>query len=135
MSDFSSMDVSASGLHAQRVKMDVIANNIANASTTRTEAGGPYKKQQVIFRALSSDDDPAKGGVEIESIVESDDPPKKVYDPTNPDAGEDGMVAVPDINVIEEMVDMISATRAYEANIQAVGAAKAMASKALEIGR
>ena len=129
------MDISATGLHAQRVRMDVIANNIANASTTRTEEGGPYKKQEVIFKSLSNAENPKKGGVEIDTIVESTDPPKKVYDPSNPDAGEDGMVAFPNINVIEEMVDMISATRAYEANIQAVGAAKMMAKKALEIGR
>ena len=134
MGNFSSIDISTSGLFAQRVRMDVIANNIANATTTRTESGGPYRKQEVIFRTHSSDDGD-KSGVEVEAIVESTDPPKMVYDPSNPDAGADGMVAMPDVNIMEEMVDMIAATRAYEANVTAINSARAMVAKALEIGR
>ena len=136
MSSFSSIDISASGLFAQRMRLDTIANNIANATTTRTDQGGPYRKQQVVFRACTGEsDDPVTRGVQVEGVVESSDPPKMIYDPGNPDAGPDGRVAMPNVNVVEEMVDMITATRSYEANIQAIGAAKAMASKALEIGR
>jgi flagellar basal-body rod protein FlgC len=136
LSSFSSIDISASGLFAQRMRLDTIANNIANATTTRTDQGGPYRKQQVVFKAYTGEsDDPLTRGVQVEGIVESSDPPKMIYDPGNPDAGPDGRVAMPNVNVVEEMVDMITATRSYEANIQAIGAAKTMASKALEIGR
>ncbi len=124
------MDISASGLRAQRVRMDAIANNIANATTTRTQKGGPYRRQEVIFRA-----DKGGAGVQVDSVVESTDPPKVVYDPSSPDADINGMVAMPDVNIVEEMTDMITATRAYEANIQAVNAAKTMATRALEIGK
>ncbi len=135
MGSFSSMDISATGLFAQRVRLDAIANNIANAMTTRTENGGPYKRQEVIFKAHSGPFDPSNAGVEVEAIVESEDPPKMVYDPSHPDAGPDGMVAMPNVNIVEEMVDLISATRAYEANIMAINTARSMISKALEIGR
>jgi len=135
MGNFSSIDISASGLYAQRKRMDVIANNIANATTTRTEKGGPYRKQEIVFQAHSGKYEPGNGGVEVEAVVESADPPKMVYDPSHPDAGPDGMVAIPNVNIVEEMVDMITATRAYEANVQAINAARLMAAKALEIGR
>lgn len=135
MSSFSSIDISSSGLFAQRKRMDAIANNIANANTTRTPQGGPYKRQEVVFKAHAGDFDGSNGGVEVESVVESNDPPVMVYDPTNPDAGPDGVVAMPNVNIVQEMVDMVSATRAYEANVQAIGAARSMVSKALEIGR
>ena len=135
MGNFSSIDISASGLYAQRKRMDVIANNIANATTTRTEKGGPYRKQEFVFQAHSGKYEPGNGGVEVEAVVESADPPKMVYDPSHPDAGPDGMVAMPNVNIVEEMVDMITATRAYEANVQAINAARLMAAKALEIGR
>lgn len=135
MGNFSSIDISASGLFAQRVRLDAIANNIANATTTRTEGGGPYRKQEVIFRAHSGKFEAGNGGVEVEAVSESTDPPKMVYDPSHPDAGPDGMVAMPNVNIVEEMVDMITATRSYEANVQAINAARAMAAKALEIGR
>jgi len=135
MGNFSSIDISASGLYAQRKRMDVIANNIANATTTRTEKGGPYRKQEIVFQAHSGKYEPGNGGVEVEAVVESADPPKMVYDPSHPDAGPDGMVAMPNVNIVEEMVDMITATRAYEANVQAINAARLMAAKALEIGR
>jgi flagellar basal-body rod protein FlgC len=135
MGNFSSIDISASGLFAQRTRLDAIANNIANAGTTRTEKGGPYRKQEVVFRAHAGTLEPGKGGVDVEAVVESPDPPKMVYDPSHPDAGPDGMVAMPNVNIVEEMVDMITATRSYEANVQAIGAARAMAEKAMEIGR
>jgi len=135
LGNFSSIDISASGLFAQRARLDAIANNIANASTTRTDRGGPYRRQDVIFRAHSGRFEPGSAGVTVEGIVESSDPPKMVYDPSHPDADARGMVAMPNVNIVEEMVDMITATRAYEANVQAISAARAMAAKALEIGR
>jgi len=133
--NFSSIDISVSGLYAQRMRLDAIANNIANATTTRTEKGGPYRKQEVVFQAHSGDFEDGVGGVEVVGVVESPDPPKMVYDPSHPDAGPDGMVAMPNVNIVEEMVDMITATRAYEANIQAINSARSMAMKALELGR
>ena len=135
MGNFSSIDISASGLIAQRIRLDTIANNIANANTTRTAEGGPYRRQEVVFRVHREEDAPASRGVEVEAVVVSDDPSKMVYDPSHPDAGPDGRVALPNVNIVEEMVDMIAATRAYEANVTAVSAARSMASKALEIGR
>lgn len=135
MGSFSSMDISASGLYAQRVRMDAIANNIANANTTRTAEGGPYKKHEVVFKTHMSDLDSSGSGVDVDGVIEDQTPPKMVYDPANPDADKQGMVAMPNVNIVEEMVDMMSATRAYEANVQAVNAAKSMATKALDIGR
>ena len=135
MGSFSSMDISASGLFAQRKRLDTIASNIANATTTRTENGGPYKKQEVVFKAHLGNFEQGSAGVEVEGIVDSNEPPKMVYDPSHPDAAQDGMVAMPNVNVVEEMVDMITATRAYEANVSAITAARSMAAKALEIGR
>jgi len=135
MGNFSSIDISASGLFAQRVRLDAIANNIANANTTRTDRGGPYRRQEVLFRAHSGGYQDASGGVEVEGVIESSDPPRMVRDPSHPDARPDGTVAMPNVNIVEEMVDMITATRSYEANVQAIGAARSMSAKALEIGR
>jgi flagellar basal-body rod protein FlgC len=135
MGNFSSIDISASGLFAQRVRLDTIANNIANADTTRTSKGGPYRKQEVVFKAHMDKLEGGDGGVEVAGIVERDDPPVMKFDPGNPDANADGYVAMPNVNPVEEMVDMITATRAYEANVQAINAARTMASRALEIGR
>jgi len=132
---FSSIDISASGLFAQRTRLDAIANNIANVATTRTDSGGPYRRQQVVFRAHGGPFQAGRAGVQVEGVTEADDPPKVVHDPSHPDAGPDGNVAMPNVNVVEEMVDMITATRAYEANVQAITAARAMIGKALEIGK
>jgi len=133
--NFSSIDISASGLFAQRTKLDAIANNIANASTTRTQEGGPYKRQEVTFKTRLGSLEVGEGGVEVAEVLESAEPPKMVYDPSHPDAGPDGTVAMPNVNIVEEMTDLISATRAYEANVTAINAARTMASKALEIGK
>lgn len=135
MGNFSSIDISASGLYAQRVRLDAIANNIANATTTRTDKGGPYRKQEVVFQAHMGKFEGDNGGVDVAGVMDSPEPPKMVYDPSHPDAGPDGMVAMPNVNVVEEMVDMVTATRAYEANVQAINAAKAMTARALELGR
>jgi flagellar basal-body rod protein FlgC len=135
VSKFSAIDVSSTGLFAQRTRLDAIANNIANADTTRTDRGGPYRRQQVVFRAHTGPTGPGNSGVQVDEVVESTAPPKEVHDPSHPDAGPDGIVRMPNVNVVEEMVDMISATRAYEANVQAISSARSMASKALDIGR
>lgn len=145
MGIFSSFRISATGLAAERLRMDVIANNIANANTTRTEEGGPYKRRQVVFQAMPSGvragqtsprglGGPGRG-VAVAAIVEDPSPPRLVYDPGHPDADARGYVAMPNVDAVREMVDMISATRAYEANASALDAAKTMAMRALDIGR
>lgn len=142
----SAIDTSSSGMTAQRLRMDVIANNLANINTTRTAAGGAYRRQLVIFEARNprsgrsfkdvlSQQLESGGGVRVKKIIEDQAPFKRVFDPSHPDAGDDGYVNMPNVNVVAEMVDMISATRAYEANVTALDATKGMALKALEIGR
>jgi flagellar basal-body rod protein FlgC len=143
MDIFDSLKISSSALRAQQLRLNTISSNLANVETTRTPEGGPYRKREVVFQ---STDHPfaeqlersLKGSVqavEVSEIRLSQAPPKIVYNPSHPDADADGNVALPDINVLDEMVDMTSATRAYEANVTAVKAAKRMALKALEIGR
>jgi flagellar basal-body rod protein FlgC len=129
--------VSASALEAQRVRMNTIASNMANAHTTRTAAGGPYVRKDVVFAAtpVSSDFSEKLEGVKISEVVEDNKPPLTVYDPGHPDADEKGYVSMPDINVIEEMVNMMMALRAYEANVRAFNMSKGMYQKALELGR
>ncbi len=145
MGMFDSMDVSASGLSAQRFRMDVIAENIANADTTRTETGEAYRRRVTVFETvqpnksfasyLESEAARATGGVRVASVVEDPSPFKLEYDPDNPDANAEGYVEKPNVDVVTEMVDMISASRAYEANVTAINASKQMYMKALEIGR
>lgn len=137
MGSFSSFDISSSGIFAQRTRMDVIANNIANAESTRTENGGPYRRQNVSFRAAYQE---AMGGKRLAGVTVSgvnEDPTdfRTVYDPGHPDADANGYVQMPNVNVVEEMVDMVSATRAYEANVTALNAAKSMINSAIDIGR
>ncbi|BCV20806.1 flagellar basal body rod protein FlgC [Moorella sp. Hama-1] len=139
--------ISSSGLTAERLRLDLIANNLANINTTRTPRGGPYRRQVPVFaeklrEAMGAGPGPgpqpsqAPGqGVEVAVIAEDNTPPRLVYDPSHPDADANGYVALPNINVVNEMVDMITASRAYEANVTALNAAKAMTLKALEIGR
>lgn len=139
MSLFNAINISASGLTAERLRLDTIANNIANINTTRTPGGGPYRRQQVVFQAaLNSFWTPGKratsgAGVRVAGITEDQSPPLMVYDPTHPDANAQGYVAMPAINIVKEMVDMISATRAYEANVTALNSAKSMALRALDV--
>lgn len=145
MSLFDTFKTSASALTAQRLRMDIISNNIANVNTTRTAKGGPYKRQMPVFaerrpkfQLPSSSTDVRSqvgAGVKVVSIKSDAAPPKLVYNPEHPDANADGYVAMPNINLVSEMVDMIEATRAYEANVTALNSAKSMAMKALEIGR
>lgn len=138
MGSFSSFDISASGIHAQRTRLDVIANNIANAETTRSADSGPYRRQMVTFRAAYDEarrNRPVLSGVEVGEIVEDPTEPRMVYDPGHPDADSSGYLRLPNVNVVEEMVDMVSATRAYEANVAALNAAKSMVNTAIDIGR
>lgn len=142
---FNAMNVGASALNAQRDRMNVIASNLANIHTTRTPEGGPYKKKSVVFEACNPESpferqlqdklDKQIQGVHVREIVESQALPQKVFDPSHPDADGEGYVLMPNINLMSEMVDMISASRSYEANVTAVNASKSMASKALEIGK
>ncbi len=142
---FSAFEISGSGLSAQRLRMDTIANNIANVNTTRSADGGPYRRQRVIFEPRKQEAffllpngktaGGTQGGVKVTGVVPDTAPAKIIYDPAHPDANEKGYVAMPNINLVNEMVDMISATRAYEANVQAINNAKSMALKALEIGQ
>lgn len=138
MGSFSSFDVSASGIYAQRVRLDIIAENVANAEATRTAEGGPYRRQRVAFKA-AYDDAMGSGngvkGVEVDGVVEDPTDFRTVLDPGHPDADANGYVRMPNVNVVEEMVDMISATRAYEANVTALNAAKSMIASAIDIGK
>jgi flagellar basal-body rod protein FlgC len=138
MGSFSSFDISASGIFAQRSRMNVIANNIANADSTRTPEGGPYKRQSVNFSTVYQNavgNQMVPAGVNVEKVVEDPTDFKTVYDPGHPDADQNGYVRMPNVNVVEEMVDMISATRAYEANVTALNATKSMISSGIDIGR
>ena len=145
MSFFGSMDTSASGLTAQRLRLDVISQNIANANTTRTPGGGPYKRKAVIFESINNEESfnsilnkytsSKNNGVRVSKIVEDNAPFPVIYDPTNPDADAKGYVKQSNVNMVEEMVIMISACRSYEANVTTFNAMKAMVSKALEIGK
>lgn len=144
MNAFSSLDISASGLSAERLRMDTISSNIANADTTRSSTTGePYRRKVAVFQEnLSKQLNTQTGqyetklkGVKAAGIESDPSAFRKVYDPTNPDAGTDGYVSYPNVNVLNEMADLISSTRSYEANVSAMTAEKTMFSKALEIGK
>ena len=142
---FTSMNVSSSALSAERTRMNLISSNLANANTTKTPEGGPYKRKDAVFSATDPTDKFGKAlkgaamqqlkQVTVTEIVEDKNPPRMVFDPGHPEANQEGYVAMPNVNVVEEMADMINATRAYEANVMAAQAAKNMALKTLEIGR
>ena len=140
MAFLSSLDISASALTAQRMRMDVISENIANATTTRTATGEPYRRRVVVMSekpaAFSSVLSQATGGgVMVSGIVEDMSDFEYTYDPDHPDANEQGYVAMPNVDDVEEIIDLMSATRSYEANVTVLNATKGMAMKALEIGR
>ncbi|NLY74795.1 MAG: flagellar basal body rod protein FlgC [Firmicutes bacterium] len=139
---FRNFDISASALTAERLRMDLISNNIANANTTRTKEGGPYTRKVPVFMEVIDEYLNAEGrmvtrpaGVKVIRIKTDEKPPRLVYDPTHPDANEDGYVLYPDINPVVEMVNLISASRSYEANVTAFNSAKDMYRAALDIGR
>lgn len=151
MSFWSNMRVSSAALSAQRLRLDLISNNIANAQTTSTEEGGPYKRQDVIFKAQGSQTGlpdfianrlaskmpigESQAGVQVAQIITDQTEGVKAYDPTHPDADEEGYVTHPNVDLVTEMTNMLSATRSYEANLAVVEASKSMAMKALNIGR
>jgi flagellar basal-body rod protein FlgC len=152
MGMFDAFDISASALTAERMRMDVTAENLANAQTTRTAAGGPYRRKEVVLQEVakgggfagnlkaamgagSSGIGSRPPGVEVAAIVEDQTPNKMVYDPGHPDADANGYVAMPNVDSVTEMVDLISASRSYEANVTALQSAKTMFSKTLEILR
>ncbi|MER3472488.1 MAG: flagellar basal body rod protein FlgC [Armatimonadota bacterium] len=145
MSLFRALQISASGLTTERMRLDVIANNLANVNTTRTAEGGPYRRKVAVLEerelgfadllGMSSAPALGRGGVRVVAIAEDSTPPLRVYNPGHPDADADGYVQMPNVNVVTEMVDMITATRAYEANVTAMNAAKQMALRTLDIGR
>ena len=138
---FSAMEVSASGLSAQRTRMNVAASNLANAQTTRGADGGPYKRRDVLLAAANAPSaarTPFAGNiktVEVQQITQDTRAPRLEYDPGHPDANAQGYVAYPNINPVEEMVDMITASRAYEAGITTMSTATSMAERALGIGK
>ncbi|MBA4393393.1 MAG: flagellar basal body rod protein FlgC [Desulfobacca sp.] len=137
MDSFAIFKVSASALDAQKGRMNTIASNMANVHSTQTEAGGPYIKKDVIFSPMpiGSDNATALEGVRLVQVVDSQDPIKNLYDPGHPDADKNGFVGMPNINIMEEMVNMMMASRAYEANVTTFNMSKSMFLKALEIGR
>jgi len=129
---FSSFGVSMSGMTAQRRKLDAVASNIANAQTTRTAEGGPYRRKDVSFEEVSFDDH-LYGGVSAIETVDKETPGTKVYDPSHPDADGTGFVTYPNVNPVDEMVSMIAASRAYEANVQVFNASKSMITKSFDL--
>lgn len=143
MSFLQSLNISGSGLTAQRLRMDVISENIANIDTTRTEEGGPYRRKMVVFQESNSFrnmminnlNEYEAGGVEVADIVEDNSEFKLVYNPEHPDSDENGYVSMPNVDSLKETVDIMEAFRAYQANVTALNTIKQMAIKALEIGR
>jgi len=147
MAFLDSLNISGSGLTAQKFRMEIVAQNLANAETTRTAAGGPYRRKLVALEEITGSPPSfsdaltaasgasGAGGVRIKQVLDDTDDFKVEYDPTHPDADQAGYVRLPNVDTTEEMVDMMSASRLYEANITAFNAMKEMASKALEIGK
>lgn len=145
MSFFDSMKISSSGLAAQRLRMNILSTNLANANTTRTPEGGPYRRRDAVFSSLPIGNpfedfiDQAYGTqiqeVKVIDVHKDTKDPRRVHNPNHPDADQDGYVKMPNIQVMTEMVNMITATRSFEANTTAINSAKQMATKALEIGR
>ena len=155
MAFLSSMNIVGSGLTAQQLRLDVISENITNSTTTRTEAGGPYRRKVVVFEAVAGRDDfraamaraaqagktasnqgyATAGGVRVTQVAEDPTPFKLVYDPTHPDADEEGYVSMPNVDTVKEVTDAMAATQAYSANVTALNTLKTVVQRALEIGR
>jgi flagellar basal-body rod protein FlgC len=147
VSFFGGLDISASGLTAERLRMDVTAENLANAQTTRGANGQPYRRKEVVLQeapgsfgaslsqAMGGGAAGSTGGVQVAGVVEDQTPLKRVYDPGHPDADAQGYVSMPNVDTVTEMVDLISASRAYEANVTAMNAAKQMFAHTLELLR
>jgi flagellar basal-body rod protein FlgC len=137
MNLISGIDITSSALAAQRMRLDIVAQNIANAQTTRTASGGPYQRQVVSFETemIKQAGGTSLQSVHVSGITADKTPGQQVYNPQHPDAGPDGLVTMPNVNLAYEMVDLITASRAYEANLSVVKNAKNMAMKTLDIGK
>ena len=148
MAFLNTLSINGSALTAQRARLDIISENITNMDTTRTENGGAYRRKTVAFEAIQEGDfasmlrskmkiasGEGQGGVRVSQIVEDQSPMKMVYNPTHPDANAQGYVEMPNVNLIQETVDAMAASRSYQANVTAINAVKAMATKALEVGK
>ncbi len=141
MSFFTALDVSASALSAERLRVDLATANLANARSTRTAEGGPYKRKDAVFRAVAVGEsfsnrfDSAVRRVKVEGIVDGKGKPREIFNPTHPDADENGLVKMPNVDVTEELVNLMSAQRSFEANISVIQASREMAQRALRIGR
>ena len=131
---FSPIVSAASALTAERLRMDIVSDNLSNIDTTRTPGGGPYRRRFVVFEPII-DNKGSVDGVRVSAIVEDNRPPRMVYDPNHPDANAQGYVAYPRIDLVTEMVDLMAAQRAYEANTVTISIARSMYLKTLEIGR
>ena len=131
----SATDIAVSGVQAQRTRINIIANNIANAQTTRTPSGGPFRRQLAIFRGQQIGTGVGSGelGVQVMKIIDDPSPFRQVYDPQHPDANADGIVLYPNVNLSIEMVNLLSAQRSYEANINIMLSSRRMRQKAMEI--
>ncbi|WP_031386458.1 flagellar basal body rod protein FlgC [Desulfonatronum thiodismutans] len=145
MDFMTALEIGASGLSAERTHLNIISMNLANVNTTRTPEGGPYRRKSVVFQATPLDSPFTKAmrselerevkGVKVSGVVTDQRPLRRVYDPGHPDADGQGYVSLPDINVVEEMANMMTALRTYEANAATISSAKTMFNKALELGR
>lgn len=145
MDFLTSLKISSSGLSVQRKRMETISSNLANIGTTRTPEGGPYRRKDVVItsmplehefgRHLSEELATSLRQVMVTDIIEDQSEPQMIFNPDHPDANDLGYVAMPNINVISEMVNLMTATRSYEANVTAINAVKAMAQRAIELGR
>ena len=145
MDFFTSMKISSSGLSVQRKRMEAISSNLANAETTRTAEGGPYRRQDVVVTALPVQDDfntvlKSELGESlmqtlVTKVIRDQSEPRAVFNPSHPDANEQGVVAMPNVDMVTEMVNMVTTSRSFEANVTAIEASKAMAQRAIELGR
>lgn len=145
MGILNAIGTAGSALTAQRLRMDITASNVANAESTNTPRGGPYKRARVVFQpvrsaqAFKAFNRPSGAeelrGVQVQAVVEDPSPPRRVFDPSHPDADAEGNVAYPNVDLVTEMTDMLSASRAYEANLTVISVVKNMAQRAIDIGR
>jgi flagellar basal-body rod protein FlgC len=141
MSFFTSLKVSGSGLQAERLRVDLASANLANANSTRSVDGGPYRRRDPVLRAIGMPDqfgnrlDSALRQVYVERIRIDPSPPRQVFDPSHPDANQDGIVELPNVKLVEEMTNLMNAQRSFEANLKAIGIGREMAQRALRIGR
>src|SRR4051812_7935502 len=135
--NISSLQISGSALTAERTRLDIISQNIANVHTTRAADGRAYRRRQVVFETIPGEPGApgATGGVRVAEVRTSDAPMERIYSPGHPDADTQGYVEMPNVNVVDEMVDLITATRAYEANVAVVNATKTLVARALDLGR